>query len=158
MKQLRDDRQRRLQAEHARRKQLHEDADQWHNAARIREYLAAVKSLLELGRYEATRHEAIKEWIDWASWYADEIDPLIEAPPRPGIREPPANTSVENLELTRKGKAVVKTLGLTNTDELFKVDQDTVRRVAHQYDYWNCWEEICSVLEALGYDVSSLCR
>lgn len=155
VKQLREDRQRRIQAEQARRKQLHEDADQWHNAARIREYLAAVKRLLELGRYEATRHEAIKEWIDWASWYADEIDPLIEAPPRPGIRELPANTLVANFEFTRKGNAVVKALGVTNTDELFKVDQDTVRRVAHQYDYWNCWEEICSVLEALGYDVSS---
>lgn len=155
VKQLREDRQRRIQAEQARRKQLHEDADQWYSAARIREYLAAVKNLLDLGRYEATRHEAITEWIEWAAWYADEIDPLIEAPLRPGIRELPTNTSVENLDFTRKGKAVVKALGVTNTDELFKVDQDTVRRVAHQYDYWNCWEEICSVLEALGYDVSS---
>lgn len=67
----RAERQRELEEERARVKELLEQVDAWHLAGRIREYVWAVQ----------VRSGAIDRWRTWALAQADRIDPRVPSPP-----------------------------------------------------------------------------
>lgn len=87
-----EEKQRRLDQENARRteirrqqhdetarlKKLHEDAQAWHSAEALRQYIAATdKHACEIGRAASPEHLA---WLRWATAQADRLDPLRESP------------------------------------------------------------------------------
>lgn len=57
-------------------KKLISDSDNWHQAERLRAYIAQMETLPEID-------EALSAWIDWANSYIEELDPLnnLEALP-----------------------------------------------------------------------------
>jgi hypothetical protein len=90
--------------------------------------------------------------LDWATWYADYVDPLTPTPDRPEFVESPKSTPVDELDLTRRTRPIVQRLGVKNTDELFAVEKAEFDKIC---DRWSSreWNEVCRVLEGLGYDV-----
>jgi hypothetical protein len=74
--------------EAARIRGLNDAADKWYNARSIRTYVEAVRSAIATIPPESQDHELI-EWLDWASAYADRVDPLIPTPRIPEDPDPP---------------------------------------------------------------------
>lgn len=92
------------------------------------------------------------KWKDWATWYADFLDPLTPTPDRPELIVPPTNTPADRLDLTREARKVVAQLAVKDTDELHAVRREQVDKLCGT---WNStWKEICRGLEGLGYDVA----
>lgn len=140
-----------------RRTKLLEDVAAWKKAGEIRSYLSAIRANLDTGNLRMTDEQKFAAWIDWATWYADCIDPLTPTPPRTEFVIRPTNTLTAELDLTTKGRAVIEQLGAHDTDELYKVEASAVEKLC---GYWRTaqWNEICRVLEMLGYEVTNRYR
>jgi hypothetical protein len=70
---------RRWQEEEARRQELHRQADRWTLSRRIRRYLRAREdAAAKLGRVSDSKFQ---RWLEWASQYADVLDPLAGSLP-----------------------------------------------------------------------------
>lgn len=96
--------------------------------------------------------DAFCEWMDWATWYADFIDPLCVIPNRPEFAPTPENTRLSDLDLTRKTRQVLESLGLHDTDDLRCIKKEDLSKSCGSWP-WSEWSEICRVLEGLGYPV-----
>jgi hypothetical protein len=59
---------------------LEVEADNWHDAQRIRAYIEAVKKA-KLQKDVHMDDDAFTQWIAWAQQHADRLDPLTESPP-----------------------------------------------------------------------------
>lgn len=68
-KKLREERERLARIEKKKAEKLMADTNDWHQAERLRVYIAQVEALPEI-------NEALSEWIDWAKSYAEKIDPI----------------------------------------------------------------------------------
>jgi hypothetical protein len=139
--------------EKQRREDLRLQLDQWEYANRIREYLAVIEDGLANGKLRVRDDQAFAKWHRWACWYADEVDPLINAKPLPEEASPPVNTPMAELEFTSCTAPVVARLNATDADTLYRLSRDMVE-AAEGRDHHVAWGEICDVLDGLGYDVS----
>lgn len=136
--------------EFGRRQKLMEYATRWHDAQRIREYLSALQAAIDAERVHPLNDAGFREWFEWATWYADSIDPILQAPHPDDEQERPVNTPVAELDLTARGRAVIAELEVGDSDELARLPIDRITR-ACGYHSWGTREEIQRVLEGLGY-------
>lgn len=152
-KQRRATAERHVAEEQKRREQLKVEVDRWHEAERIRHYLSVLDTEVGLGNLKPHNEEAFRCWLKWAFWYADHIDPLIRAEPLPEDVEPPTNTPLEKLEWTRHTRPILERLGVGDTDALHALHEDEIR-AAEGDGRRGAWDEVCRVLEGLGYDMT----
>ncbi len=130
---------------------LKRNANEWHEAQRIRAYLAAVRAGVEAGSLRIKDEAVYAEWSRFSTWYADHIDPLTQAKPLSQEDLLPECKPIEEVELTRQLRQLVRTLGVVDTDGLCKVTRAQVRANTKN-EHW-VWDEICCVLEGHGYSV-----
>lgn len=140
-------------AEERRAKSLLSEVDAWYRASRIRQYLTEKQEKIESGALPVADEEKQRRWAGWAAWYADSIDPLVATPQHPDRPKPPSNIGVAEMDLTSGARELVAKLGLTDADSLFRVEYEAVESLSDRSS-GSDWEEICRVLEALGYDVA----
>lgn len=142
----------RRQADGRREKQLLEDIEAWKRAKDVRAYISQIRQMVDAGKMRVTDSERFRRWSEWCDWYADSTDPLLADPPHPERPEAPKNVPISDMEFTRRTREIVAKLGVHEADELYRVDRQTVKE---QSDGWSVpeWDEICRVLEGLGYDV-----
>jgi hypothetical protein len=136
------------------RQELDQEADRWHRAQRIREYLKALQAAISEKKLHFQDEKAFQRWFDWAQNYVDAIDPTIRAKLPAEIAPEPTNTLVGDLDVTSHTQPVLMRLGIANTDDLVKVGDAQVR-TACQGKVADVWDEITRVLEGLGYDVAN---
>lgn len=148
---VREKEAKRKELEAIRRKELHDYVQAWKSANEIRAYLADVREKISKETVRIENEDVHSRWIDWASWYADSIDPLIQAPPQSESIDSPTNTLVSDVEVTRRTKTFIASLGASNTDDLFRIG---IEESDQKYNSWSNkeWTEICRLLEGLGYD------
>jgi hypothetical protein len=139
------------------RTRLLEEVNAWKQAGEIRSYLATIRTKLDAGDLRVSDKEKLEAWTDWAAWYADSIDPLTATPPPTEFAVTPTRAVTSELDLTRKTRAIVSQLGVSNTDELFEVEHAAVEKLCGPWRNSE-WNEMCRVLEGLGYDVSNRYR
>lgn len=141
--------------EETRRTQLLNEIERWHRARSIREYLQAIQMQVDGGDITPADPEHLQRWVEWASWYADVLDPLADAgtSPYPSVPPKPVNTPIDDLDLTERIRPIIEALGITDSDALYRVDRKALRNAARDGADWP-WSEICRVLDGLGYDVS----
>jgi hypothetical protein len=144
--------QKRAHEEKARRESLVTDADKWHQVERIRAFLGAMRAAVAAGKMRVTDEQIYAEWSDWASWYADHVDPLIRAKLRPAALPPPTNKPISELDLTFRCRDVLIQLGIADADSMYKLTEDQILAVEKQRPHW-VWSEVCRVLEGLGYNM-----
>lgn len=135
------------------RQELMQNVNRWTDAQRVREYLAALKSAVDAGHFRPANEQNFAAWFEWASQFADSIDPVIGGPLPEGRLAERQNIACSELDLTATTRRVVNKLGATDTDALWKLNQDAVRACC-EGKFGPVWNEITRVLEALGYDVS----
>jgi hypothetical protein len=104
--------------EFGRRQKLMEYANRWHDAQRIRAYLSALQAAIDEERVQPVDEAGFREWFEWATWYADSIDPILQTPHPDEQHEGPVNTPITELDLTTRGRAVITELGIKDSDEL----------------------------------------
>jgi uncharacterized membrane protein YccC len=135
------------------RQELLEEAGRWHDAQKIRAYLTELERRISAGQIQPTAPDRFREWLDWAKWFADDMDPMVKAPPRGKAAVVARNTPVGELDLTSKARVEVARLGVKDSNELLRVPRNDVREPSG----WgsDMWQELTLVLEGLGYDVSN---
>lgn len=134
-------------------KHLEQCAANFAQSEEIRKYLETFENKIDQGLIRPTNPETFPGWLEWAKWYADYLDPLTPTPMRENYSVLPKNMPVTDLEWTGRTQLIVETLGVTDTDELYRVDRQTVINIGNMYNSSE-WSEIGLVLEGLGYDVS----
>jgi hypothetical protein len=149
---VRDAAKKRVELEEQRRTELSRDARNWESATHLRSYLAALRAEIAGGKLRATDPEGFAKWLDWADWYVAYLDPLTPTPKRPEFDPPPTNLPIDQLDLTRLTRMLLPKIGIKDTTELHSVERHQIKNFTHR-DY-QVWNEICCVLEGLGYDVS----
>lgn len=145
--------ERRKAEEKRRREQLKTDVDSWHEAERIRHYLSVLDAEIGAGNWKPHNEDAFRSWMKWAFWYADHIDPLIQAEPSAEENKQPANTPVEQLEWTSHTRPIVERLGVRDTDALYRL-RDVQITAEEGRGRSGALDEVRRVLEGLGYDIS----
>ncbi|HEV2293197.1 MAG TPA: hypothetical protein VGR35_05030 [Tepidisphaeraceae bacterium] len=125
--------QRFAEAEEQRREALTRDVDCWQQAAAIRNYLAAMRQALVAGTARPNNEAAFAERFEWATWYADHVDPLVRAKIGPQTVQPPTNKRIGDLDLTSLIRPIVVALGVTDADALHKVTEKQIAGIEKQY-------------------------
>jgi hypothetical protein len=146
---VRREKQQLWDVEERRRKELLGDAARWQQAQEIRTYITAIREAAEAGKMRITSQTDFSNYLEWATGFANHLDPLIRAKQRWQTAHPAINTPVSQVDLTSRAKPVLAKLGVTDTDSLFKVPEDQIQ--AH---CWGLWNEVCRVLEGLGYNMA----
>jgi hypothetical protein len=136
-----------------RRADLEKCAENFVRSEEIRRYLNSFELLIAEGKIRPSNPETFPEWLDWAKWYADYLDPLTPTPRRAEYSIGATNTPASSLDLTRRTRQLVNSLGVADTDALNLVDYRTAG-AALGGNIYGAWSEISQVLEGLGYDVS----
>lgn len=136
-----------------RRADLEKCAENFVRSEEIRRYLNSFELLIAEGKIRPSNPETFPEWLDWAKWYADYLDPLTPTPRRDEYSIGATNTPASSLDLTRRARQLVNSLGVADTDALNLVDYRTAS-AALGGNIYGPWSEISRVLEGLGYDVS----
>lgn len=136
-----------------RRTDLEQCAENFVRSEEIRRYLSTFESLIAEGKIRPSNPETFPEWLDWAKWYADYLDPLTPTPRRDEYSIGATNTPASSLDLTRRARQLVNSLGVFDTDALNLVDYQAAS-AALGGNIYGPWSEISRVLEGLGYDVS----
>lgn len=135
------------------RQKLMEYVNRWHDAERIRLYLAALHAALDSEQIRPMNEEAFHKWFEWAKRYADSIDPIVKAQQQADEPAGPQNTLAAELDLTRNARVFVARLNIKDSDGLNKVTGDQTRSSSGYFDR-ELWDEVCRVLEGLGYDTA----
>lgn len=135
------------------RQDLMQNVRRWVDAQQVRAYLADLQSAVEAGKCRVSDAEQFRNWFDWASQFADSIDPNIQGSLPEGSQPGHQNVVTSELDLTAMTRCVVDALGVADTDALCQQSQDSVRN-ACEGKVGPVWNEITRVLEGLGYDVS----
>jgi DNA-directed RNA polymerase alpha subunit len=125
----------------------------WQQATLIRQYLSSMRQALDAGKVRPNNEIAFAEWFEWATWYADHIDPLVRANARPMAVESPKNKPIDEIEFTSRTRQMLRALNVMDADALFTVTEEQIRAVQYQYSS-RIWNEICRVLEGLDYNVA----
>lgn len=135
------------------RQDLMQNVRRWVDAQQVRAYLTDVQSAVEAGKCRVTDAEQFRKWFDWASQFADSIDPIVQGSLPEGSQGGHQNVATSELDLTAAARCAVDVLGLPDTDSLWQQSQDAVRN-ACEGRFGPVWNEITRVLDGLGYDVS----
>lgn len=136
------------------RQELKQHVDRWHDARRIRDFLEALKAAIDSGQWQPKDKQRFGTWFDWATRFADSIDPIVNRHLPESRPLAPQNISIDNLDLTAATRVVVAKLGIEDTNTLWKQQQDAIRKVC-EGKFGPVWNEITRVLKGLGYDVST---
>jgi hypothetical protein len=136
-----------------RRTALKNEIERWQNANEIREYLTAMHDAVARGTIQVMDENVFAKWTDWVSWYADHLDPLVLAPLQPLESRPPTNTPVAALDLTSRARRVIAELGVADSDGLFHASKAQIETIEKELNA-RAWDEICRVLEGLGYNMN----
>lgn len=148
-KAIRDTAEREKKDEEDRRVSLSDQVVRWRHAQDIRAYLAAMDHAIRTGVTKPINEDSFGKWFGWAKWYANHIDPLIQAPIPTEDNGVSPNPTLDKLDLTSLTKAVLKSMDVHCADDLTRVTYEEIKaRVEASY---SVWEEICRVLEGLGY-------
>jgi hypothetical protein len=133
------------------RQEIMEEVNRWEQAQKIRSYLAVLEQRITDGAITPVNAEGFRAWMEWAHWFADDMDPLVTAPARQVQPIVPKKTSTTDLDLTSRARVLVTQLDVKDTDELLLVPEDEIRKLSG----WTSgmWRELTLVLEGLGYDV-----
>lgn len=144
-----------VEDEKKRRSDLIEYSDRWHDAERMRAYLAAIEKKARIGGDLPEGIGPDSRWFAWATWFANAIDPLNDHGESPLVSAPeaPVNTRIDQLEWTNRTQSILLELGVADTDALHRISEEEVKAECRDRG-WLVWREICRVLEGLGYDVS----
>lgn len=134
---------------------LEKDAQNWQKSDLIRRYLFALESAVESGKVSPSEPERFPEWLEWAKWYAESIDPCVPTPEREEVKDSPENMPVSQLDLTHRTRSILSLLRVEDADGLYAVDETVIKEMECKYNAWGTSYELADVLEALGYDVSS---
>lgn len=143
---------RRIEKETKRRDELNEAVDLWHRAEQIRRYLNRIEEGIGTGKINVTDKDVFDYWIEWAYWYADQVDPLAPHKPFRDEHEEPENTPLDQLEWTARTRTVLAGLKVQDTDTLYQLDSAAIH-TAEGFDRRGAWDEVYRVLEGLGYDM-----
>lgn len=135
------------------RQGLMQSVQRWLDARNVRDYLADLKSAVNAGRSKPADDVQFAKWFEWASRFADSLDPILEGPLPEGNQIGHQNVAATELDLTRATRTVVNTLKVPDTDTLWRLSLDEIRK-ACDGRVGPIWNELTRVLEALGYDVS----
>ena len=135
------------------RQELMQNVARWHDARRIRDYLAELKRAIDSGRCRPSDEKQFQAWFAWAQRLADSIDPIIAGPLPEGKPASRRNVPVAELDLTRASRAAIERLAVADTDGLWTQKEDAIR-AACEGKFGPVWNEITRVLEGLHYDVS----
>ena len=125
----------------------------WDEARRIRRYLRALRAAIDRGDIHPANAAEFGPWFEWASEFADGIDPLKAVVVSRGVSLAPQNTAAADLDVTARARAVLINLGIADSDALWKQSRDSIRQAA-EGRAGPTWNELTRVLEGLGYDVS----
>ena len=136
-----------------RRIHLEQCAENFVRSEEIRRYLSSFALLITEGKIRPNNPETFHEWLEWAKWYSDYLDPLTPTPRRDEYSIGATNTPTSSLDLTRRARQLVNSLGVADTDALNLVDYRTAS-AALDGNIYGSWSEISRVLEGLGYDIS----
>jgi hypothetical protein len=139
--------------EKKRRESLAHHVSRWQQAEGIRAYLAAVRHAVDAGKARPNDEAGFSEWFEWATWYADHLDPMVRATARPKPMKSPINKPIGELDLTSRTRPALVALGVSDCDTLCKVTERQIGEIEKQHSS-RIWNEVCRVLEGLGYDVS----
>ncbi len=135
------------------RQDLMQNVRRWVDAQQVRAYLADLQAAVEAGKCRVADAEQFRTWFDWASQFADSIDPIIQGSLPEGSQPGHQNVATSELDLTAATRRTVDRLGIPDTDGLYQQSQDAVRN-ACEGKFGPVWNEIARVLEGLAYDVS----
>ncbi len=135
------------------RQDLMQNVRRWVDAQQVRAYLADLQSAVETGKCRVSDAEQFRSWFDWASQFADSIDPIIQGSLPEGSQRGHQNVATSELDLTAATRCAVDALGVPDTDALWQQSEDAIRN-ACESRFGPVWNEITRVLEGLGYDVS----
>lgn len=135
------------------RQKLMEYVNRWHDAERIRGYLAALQAALGAEHIQPLNPDAFQRWFEWAKRYADSIDPIVQEQLPEELSVGPTNKPATELDLTRRARAFVSKLRIEDSDALAAVSDEHMREANGYIDRELC-AEVCRVLEGLGYDVA----
>ncbi len=123
----------------------------WQLARNIREYIAAIHESINAGKSRIANAEHFAEWMEAANWYANHVDPLVQAKPRPAMQPEPTRCDLSRVELTSHLGGVLNAMGVTHTDELVGLTEAQLKK--HSDRAYGALSEIRRVLEGLGYKV-----
>jgi len=102
----------------------------------------------------ATNFErGFSESFEWATWYADSIDPIVQAQRPDEQPQGPTRTPASELDLTAHARSIASKLHVKDSDALASTTGEQIRQ-ACGYSDQQIWDEFIRVLEALGYDVA----
>jgi hypothetical protein len=135
------------------RQKLMEHVKRWHDAERVRGYLKAVQAALDAEQIQPFNPDAFQQWFEWAKRYADSVDPIVQAQLPEEAPVGPTNKPATALDLTRRARAFVSKLKIEDSAGLAEVTDEQMRGESGYFDR-ELWNEICRVLEGLGYDTS----
>ena len=135
------------------REELLSSIKRWKEAEAIREYLGVLQKKLDSGVLKLADDEGFAEWKKWALSHVNNIDPFSEACDECDVGNQPENRRVSELDLTRACRALVDQLSVADTNGLYSVPREDVTARCNSWSNTE-WNEICRVLESLGYDVA----
>lgn len=135
------------------REELLASIKQWREAESIREYLRILQGKLDSGVLRPSDEQGFAEWKKWVLSYVNKIDPFSVNCEEDTACDQPKCLPSSELDLTRACRAVVDQLTVTNTDELYQIPREDVLSRCNSWSSSE-WNEICRVLESLGYDVA----
>jgi hypothetical protein len=141
----------------ARKQSLLENVRSFRQAEDIREYVKTLRRKVESNEIRVTDRESFEDWIHFATCFAAEVDPLSDGPAYSVASRQPTNRLVADIDLTLACRTVVDQLSVKDTDELYAVNMETVHPLCKGWSKPE-WDEICRVLEMLGYDVAGRSR
>ena len=109
------------------RQDLMQNVKRWVDAQQVRAYLADLQVAVEAGKCRITDAEQFRKWLNWASQFADSIDPIVQGPlPESSLRGH-QNIAISELDLTAAARRAVDALGVPDTNLLCQQSQDAVR-------------------------------
>ncbi len=135
------------------RQDLMQKVHRWLDAQHVRGYLQDLRTAIAADKLQPVDAERFEEWFNWASRFANFIDPIVQGPLPEGNAMSHQNIAISELDLTAAARRVVDCLGVADTDSLWTTSQEAVRD-ACDGRFGPVWNEISRVLEGLGYDVS----
>lgn len=142
-----------VKEEKARRESLLSDVDSWHQAERVRAFLSAMREAVAAGKMRITDEKVYAEWSGWADWFANHIDPLVRAKPRAIPTARLTTKPMGELDLTFRTREVLVQLGVDGSDSMYRLTEERIGEV-HKENAHRVWNEVCVVLEGLGYNMS----
>ena len=101
------------------RQGLMQNVQRWLDARHMRGYLADVKAAVDAGRINPKDTQLFADWLDWATRFADSIDPIVQGPLPEGNQVGHQNIAASELDLTRATRTVVDELRLPDTDSRY---------------------------------------